>query len=39
MSGLKAAKEGEEGGTIDPFRLGVYMGSGVGGFFRSLFGG
>lgn len=34
MSGLKAAKEGEEGGNIDPFRLGVYMGSGVGGFFQ-----
>ena len=34
MSGLKAAKEGEDGGNIDPFRLGVYMGSGVGGFFQ-----
>ena len=34
MSGLKSAKEGEEGGNIDPFRLGVYMGSGVGGFFQ-----
>lgn len=32
MSGLKAAREGEEGGNIDPYRFGVYMGSGVGGF-------
>ena len=34
MSGLKAARDGEDGGNIDPFRLGVYMGSGVGGFFQ-----
>lgn len=32
MSGLKAAREGEEGGNIDPYRFGIYMGSGVGGF-------
>ena len=30
MSGLKSTDDGE--GNIDPFRLGVYVGSGIGGF-------